>query len=153
MVNCSRRVFRSSFPGATLIGVTAGNIDRVAEFSKVECRDKFAVAADPGAQLAAKYDAANAERPGTTSRTSFVIGKDGKIAYSLTERTPLPHIEMVPTGGVSLETAAAFIRAGAAALGVGGDLVDVAAVRAGRGEEVAQKARRYLEIVREARAK
>ena len=79
--------------GATLIGVTAGNIDRVAEFSKVECRDKFAVAADPGAALAAKYDAANAERPGTTSRTSFVIGKNGKIAYSLTERTPLPHIE------------------------------------------------------------
>jgi peroxiredoxin Q/BCP len=79
--------------GATVIGVTAGNIDRVAEFSQLECRNKFAVAADPGAVLAAKYDAANAERAGSSSRTSYVIGKDGKVAYSLTERTPLPHIE------------------------------------------------------------
>ena len=79
--------------GATVIGVTAGNIDRVSEFSKVECRDKFAVAADPGAALAAKYDAVNATRAGMSSRTSYVIGKDGKIAYALTVGTPLPHIE------------------------------------------------------------
>ena len=34
--------------GATVVGVTAGNVDQVDEFSKLECRDKFAVAADPG---------------------------------------------------------------------------------------------------------
>src|SRR3546814_19258863 len=42
--------------GARVVGVTAGNIERVAEFSKSECRDKFAVAAAPGAKVAAKYD-------------------------------------------------------------------------------------------------
>jgi hypothetical protein len=38
-----------------VVGVTAGNVDQVDEFSKLECRDKFAVAADPGAKVAAEY--------------------------------------------------------------------------------------------------
>jgi 2-dehydro-3-deoxyphosphogluconate aldolase/(4S)-4-hydroxy-2-oxoglutarate aldolase len=83
----------------------------------------------------------------------FPCSAVGGASYLKALKAPLPHIEMVPTGGVSLETAASFIKAGAAALGVGGDLVDVEAVRAGRGAEVAEKARRYLEIVKEARAK
>jgi peroxiredoxin len=41
--------------GATIVGVTAGNVDQVDEFSKLECRDKFAVAADPGAKVAGEY--------------------------------------------------------------------------------------------------
>lgn len=41
--------------GATVVGVTAGNVDQVDEFSKLECRDKFAVAADPGVKVAAEY--------------------------------------------------------------------------------------------------
>jgi 2-dehydro-3-deoxyphosphogluconate aldolase/(4S)-4-hydroxy-2-oxoglutarate aldolase len=59
---------------------------------------------------------------------------------------------MVPTGGVSVDTAADFIKAGAAALGVGGDLVDLPALREGRGAAIGEKARRYLEVVRVARA-
>jgi len=78
--------------GATIIGVTAGNIDRVAEFSTVECRDKFAVAADPGAALAKKYDALLAARPGWSSRTSYVIGKSGKIIYAYNDMMPAAHI-------------------------------------------------------------
>jgi peroxiredoxin Q/BCP len=78
--------------GATIIGVTSGNIDRVNEFSKVECRDKFAVAADPGAALAAKYEATSATRAGFTSRTSYVIGKDGKVVFSLTDSNPGNHV-------------------------------------------------------------
>ncbi|SUE06463.1 AhpC/TSA family [Pantoea agglomerans] len=41
--------------GATVIGVTAGNTDQIAKFSQLECRDKFTVAADPGAKVAAEY--------------------------------------------------------------------------------------------------
>jgi peroxiredoxin len=78
--------------GATVIGVTAGNIDRVAEFSKSECRDKFAVAADPGAALAKKYDAGHATREGMSSRTSYVIGKSGKVIYSYTDNNPTAHV-------------------------------------------------------------
>jgi peroxiredoxin len=78
--------------GATVIGVTAGNIDRVAEFSKVECRDKFAVGADPGAKIAASYDAANGPRPGLSERTSYVIGQDGKIAFVHSDLNPAQHV-------------------------------------------------------------
>jgi peroxiredoxin len=80
--------------GATVIGVTAGNIERVAEFSKSECRDKFAVAADPGAQIAKQFDAVSATRPNMSSRTSFVIGKDGKILEAYTDANPNKHVEM-----------------------------------------------------------
>jgi 2-dehydro-3-deoxyphosphogluconate aldolase/(4S)-4-hydroxy-2-oxoglutarate aldolase len=91
-------------------------------------------------------------RSGADMVKVFPCSAVGGASYLKAVKAPLPQIEMVPTGGVSLETAAAFIKAGAAALGVGGDLVDVAAVRSGRGEEIAAKARRYLEIVSEARA-
>lgn len=81
--------------GARVVGVTAGNIDRVAEFSKSECRDKFAVAADPGAKIAAKYDTAM-QGPNQTmisDRTSFVIAPNGTILLSYTDRNPQAHIE------------------------------------------------------------
>jgi 2-dehydro-3-deoxyphosphogluconate aldolase/(4S)-4-hydroxy-2-oxoglutarate aldolase len=92
-------------------------------------------------------------RSGADMVKVFPCSAVGGASYLKAVKAPLPQIEMVPTGGVSLETAAAFIKAGAAALGVGGDLVDLAAVKSGRGEEVAGRARRYLEIVREARGK
>lgn len=66
--------------GATIIGMTAGNADRIAEFSTVECRDKFAVgAATP--EVITAYDVANATHPGYTARVSYVIAKGGKIAF------------------------------------------------------------------------
>ena len=79
--------------GATVIGVTAGNVERVAEFSKVACRDKFAVAADPGAMVAARYD--TVIHPGgltLSNRTSFVIAPDGRILLSYTDSDPDNHI-------------------------------------------------------------
>jgi peroxiredoxin Q/BCP len=66
--------------GATIIGMTGGNVDRIAEFSKVECRDKFAVGAATPDVIKA-YDVALATRPGWTGRVSYVIGQDGKIAF------------------------------------------------------------------------
>lgn len=80
--------------GATVIGVTAGNVDRVAEFSSVECRNKFAVAADPGAKIAARYDATMQAGDKTLSdRTSYVIAPDGKILLSYTDGNPDAHIQ------------------------------------------------------------
>jgi peroxiredoxin len=81
--------------GARVIGVTAGNIDRVAEFSRSECRDKFAVAADPGAKIAAKYDAVmpGPNKSMISNRTSFVIAPNGTILLSYTDSKPKAHIE------------------------------------------------------------
>lgn len=81
--------------GARVIGVTAGNIHRVAEFSRSECRDKFAVAADPGAKTAAKYDATMQGPDGKplSNRTSYVIAPNGTILLSYTDSKPQAHIE------------------------------------------------------------
>ena len=83
--------------GATIVGVTGGNTDRVAEFSKVECRDKFAVVADPGAKIAKQYGATIpivTDAKGYSSRTSFVIAKDGKIALVFSDMSPDKHVDM-----------------------------------------------------------
>jgi peroxiredoxin len=80
--------------GASVIGVTAGNVDRLAEFSTSECRSKFPVAADPDLSIAKLYDAASAEFPGHTSRTSFVITPDHKVLYAYTDRDPSQHVAL-----------------------------------------------------------
>lgn len=72
----------------------------------------------------------------------------GGAKYLKTLKTLFPQIEMMTTGGVSLETIEDFFKAGAIAVGVGADLVDVKALRAGDLEVIAEKARKYLEIVR-----
>jgi len=65
---------------------------------------------------------------------------------------PLPQVRLMPTGGVNLDTAAAFLKAGACALGVGGSLVEPNAVAAGDLKRIESLARQYVEIVRRTRA-
>ena len=71
----------------------------------------------------------------------------GGAKYLKTLKTLFPEIEMMPTGGVNLETIGDFFRAGAIAVGVGTDLVDVKAIRENRVEMIAEKAGMYLNIV------
>jgi len=78
--------------GATLIGVTAGNIDRLAEFSVSECRSKFPVAADPNATIAKTYDAMLAVYPGHSNRTSYVIAPDDKVIFVYSDLKPDEHV-------------------------------------------------------------
>ena len=64
---------------------------------------------------------------------------------------PLPQVRMMPTGGVNLQTAADFLKAGAFALGIGGSLVDPQAVAAGDLKKIETLARQYVAIVRQTR--
>jgi 2-dehydro-3-deoxyphosphogluconate aldolase / (4S)-4-hydroxy-2-oxoglutarate aldolase len=66
---------------------------------------------------------------------------------------PLPHVRLMPTGGVNLETAGDFLRCGACALGVGSSLVDPKLVAAGDLRRIEHLARQYVQIVREFREK
>jgi 2-dehydro-3-deoxyphosphogluconate aldolase / (4S)-4-hydroxy-2-oxoglutarate aldolase len=75
----------------------------------------------------------------------------GGASYIKALKAPLPQIDLIPTGGVNLESAAAFVKAGATAVGVGGDLVDLTALREGKAGVVTERARRLVEVVREAR--
>jgi len=83
----------------------------------------------------------------------FPCGNVGGAKYIKALRGPLPQIPLVPTGGVNLETAGEFIEAGAAALGVGGELVSVEALKSGRVEIIVENARKFLHVVAGARAK
>lgn len=78
----------------------------------------------------------------------FPAGAMGGAKYIRALKAPLPHVEMIPTGGVSLGTALEFLEAGAFGLGVGADLMDARALAEGRHASITENARRYLEIVR-----
>ena len=82
----------------------------------------------------------------------FPCGSVGGASYIKNLKGPFPQIKMIPTGGVSLKTAQDFIKAGASALGVGTDLVDVKAIREGNPDVVTERAKQFVELVREARA-
>ncbi|MGE5644812.1 MAG: bifunctional 4-hydroxy-2-oxoglutarate aldolase/2-dehydro-3-deoxy-phosphogluconate aldolase [Acidobacteriota bacterium] len=82
----------------------------------------------------------------------FPCGNVGGPKYIKALKAPLPHVEMIPTGGVNLETAGDFLKAGACAVAVGGELVDNKAVAAGRFEVIEQRAKQYLEVIAKARA-
>jgi 2-dehydro-3-deoxyphosphogluconate aldolase / (4S)-4-hydroxy-2-oxoglutarate aldolase len=82
----------------------------------------------------------------------FPCGALGGASYIKSLKAPLPQVEMIPTGGVSLKTAADFVKAGAMALGVGADLADTKAIRDGNARLVTERAREYVRVVQEARA-
>jgi 2-dehydro-3-deoxyphosphogluconate aldolase / (4S)-4-hydroxy-2-oxoglutarate aldolase len=81
----------------------------------------------------------------------FPCGSMGGAKYLKALKAPLPQVPMIPTGGVNLETAAEMIHAGAAALGIGGELVSASALASGDTQPITDAARQYVAIVREAR--
>ena len=81
----------------------------------------------------------------------FPCSAMGGASYLKSLLAPFPHLKLIPTGGVTLQTAESLLRAGARALGVGSDLVNLAAIDAGHPEVITQAARAYLEVVAKAR--
>jgi 2-dehydro-3-deoxyphosphogluconate aldolase/(4S)-4-hydroxy-2-oxoglutarate aldolase len=81
----------------------------------------------------------------------FPCGSVGGPKYLQSLRAPFPHASLIPTGGVNAANAAGYIAAGAFALGVGGDLVDAAALRAGNLAKVTQASRELVRAVQSAR--
>jgi 2-dehydro-3-deoxyphosphogluconate aldolase / (4S)-4-hydroxy-2-oxoglutarate aldolase len=77
----------------------------------------------------------------------------GGPAYLKALRGPLPQVRVMPTGGVDLDTAEAFLKAGACCLGIGGSLVDPKAVAAGDFARIRDLAAQYSAIVRRSRGK
>lgn len=81
----------------------------------------------------------------------FPCSAVGGASYIKSLLAPFPFLKIIPTGGVTLQTAEAFIKAGARALGVGTDLVNLSAVDAGKPEVITETARAYLKLLAEAR--
>lgn len=91
--------------GATVVGVTAGNVDQLADFSKEteHCGGKFPVAADPGAKIAAQYDAVLAKKPEWSDRTSYLIAPSGRIAAVHSDLNPNLHVKSMLDAAAALE--------------------------------------------------
>ncbi|MCP9496737.1 MAG: bifunctional 2-keto-4-hydroxyglutarate aldolase/2-keto-3-deoxy-6-phosphogluconate aldolase [Pyrinomonadaceae bacterium MAG19_C2-C3] len=114
------------------------------------CR-RYSIAVLPGALTPTEI--VTAWQAGADMVKVFPCSALGGASYLKALKVPLPHIELIPTGGVSLSTVPDFIEAGAFALGVGADLVDTKAIRDGQPEKVTEAARAYVKAVREARGK
>ena len=76
----------------------------------------------------------------------FPCSAMGGAAYLKALLAPFPHLKLIPTGGVTLQTAESFLKAGARALGVGGDLVNLTAIDDGHPETITESARAYLKV-------
>jgi peroxiredoxin Q/BCP len=79
--------------GATVIGMSNDDIDTQKKFSVLECRNKFAVAADRGAHVMKQYDAVLKGDPNMADRISYVIAPDGKVIYAFASMSPDGHVD------------------------------------------------------------
>ncbi|CAN5674810.1 bifunctional 4-hydroxy-2-oxoglutarate aldolase/2-dehydro-3-deoxy-phosphogluconate aldolase [soil metagenome] len=116
----------------------------------IEMCHRYSVAVLPGALTPTEI--VTAWQAGADVVKVFPASAMGGAKYLTALKGPLPQVELIPTGGVSLATASEFLQAGAFALGVGSDLVDAKAMAAGKPEIVTETARKYLQIVRDFRA-
>jgi 2-dehydro-3-deoxyphosphogluconate aldolase/(4S)-4-hydroxy-2-oxoglutarate aldolase len=118
-------------------------------FDTIEYCNESDIVIMPGALT--PTEVVNAWDAGADFVKIFPADSMGGAKYLRSLKAPLPHIKLIPTGGVSLTTAAEFIKAGAEAVGVGADLVNLNAIRRERAGEITEAAREYLRIVAEAR--
>jgi len=81
----------------------------------------------------------------------FPASAMGGAKYLSSIKAPLPQVDLIPTGGVSLATAVDFLNAGAFALGVGADLVAAEAIAAGKPEVITETAKKYMQLIAEFR--
>jgi 2-dehydro-3-deoxyphosphogluconate aldolase/(4S)-4-hydroxy-2-oxoglutarate aldolase len=116
-------------------------IEIVRRYSKVIC---------PGALT--PTEVVTAWEAGADIVKIFPCGNLGGPKYIKALRGPFPHIEMIPTGGVNLETAGEFLKAGACAVAVGSELVDAKTVREGRFDVIEERARQYLAVIARTRS-
>jgi 2-dehydro-3-deoxyphosphogluconate aldolase/(4S)-4-hydroxy-2-oxoglutarate aldolase len=112
------------------------------------CR-RYGVAVIPGALT--PTEVVTAWEAGADVVKVFPCSAVGGAKYLKALKAPFPQIELIPTGGVTLSTAAEFLAAGAFALGVGADLVNPKALADGKPEIITQIAKEYVEIVRQAK--
>jgi 2-dehydro-3-deoxyphosphogluconate aldolase / (4S)-4-hydroxy-2-oxoglutarate aldolase len=82
----------------------------------------------------------------------FPCSAMGGASYLKSLLAPFPQLKLIPTGGVTVATAADFLKAGAMALGVGSDLVNATAIAEGKPWIVTDMARAYMDVIQETRS-
>lgn len=113
--------------------------------STIELCRQHAVPVFPGALTPTEI--ITAWEAGADAVKVFPCGAVGGAKYLKSLKAPLPQIELIPTGGVSLSTAAELLSAGAFALGVGADLIDGDLCSPEKLKAMTHNARKYMEVV------
>jgi 2-dehydro-3-deoxyphosphogluconate aldolase/(4S)-4-hydroxy-2-oxoglutarate aldolase len=116
----------------------------------IEIAKRYSKAIFPGALTPTEILAA--WQAGADAIKIFPCSALGGAKYIKALKGPFPHIEMVPTGGVNLETIGEFFAAGCSAVGVGSELVDNKTVSSGKYEVFTERARQFMKSVAAARA-
>ena len=116
----------------------------------IEICQRYGIACLPGALTPTEI--VHAWQAGGDAIKVFPASAMGGAPYLKSLKAPLPQIDLIPTGGVSLATAPDFMRAGAFALGVGADLCDGSAIAEGKSEKITETARKYMQIIGDFRA-
>lgn len=109
--NLEAKMFADAMPqfaasGATVIGVTAGQLDKLQQISSDtdKCSGKFPVAADPGAKIARQYDSVLAAKPDWSDRTSYVIAPNGTVIHAYSKLDPTEHVSQTLAAVKSFKT-------------------------------------------------
>ncbi len=116
----------------------------------IELARRYSVPVFPGALTPTEI--VTAWEAGADGIKVFPCSALGGAKYIKALKAPFPHIDLIPTGGVNLDTIADFLRAGSTAVGIGSELVDTHAIKSGNFEVVTARARQFLEIVAKVRA-
>lgn len=117
--------------------------------SLIELAHRYSAVIVPGA--ATPTEILTAWNAGADMVKVFPAAQLGGPEYIKALRGPLPQVLYVPTGGVNLQNAGAFIKAGATALGAGGELVDKKAVKEKKFNVITENTRAFLKVIQEAR--
>jgi Entner-Doudoroff aldolase len=117
----------------------------------IEMAKRYSKAAFPGALTPTEI--LTAWQAGADAVKVFPCSALGGAKYIKALKGPFPQIELVPTGGVNLETVGDFLAAGCCAVGVGSDLIDNKTIQQGKYEVFVERARQFRQKVAEARSK
>jgi len=120
--------------------LNVATIEMAKRYSKVIC---------PGALT--PTEVVTAWQAGADVIKIFPASAVGGAKYIKALKGPFPQIQMIPTGGVNLETAGEFLKAGACAVAVGGELVDAKLIKENRYDRIEELAKEYLAAIAKAR--
>ena len=118
--------------------------------STIEMAKRYSKVICPGALT--PTEVLTAWEAGADAVKIFPCGNVGGAKYIKALKGPFPQIEMIPTGGVNLETVGDFLKAGSCACGVGGELVDNQSVAEKKFDVIEERARQYLAAIARARS-
>ena len=134
---------------ATILAGAQFLVTPALKVATIEMARRYSVVICPGALTPTEI--LTAWEAGADFVKVFPCSNVGGAKYIKAVKAPLPHVLMIPTGGVNLDTIGDFLQAGASAVAVGSELIDNETIKAGKYEVFTERAKQFLAAVKKAR--